>query len=428
MTLGVARLFDTPLQSGNASSGTAFAVSPTLALTALHCVSDFDGFTESASVTCQSLTWLRFGKGGAVRAQVIGYDTKLDVALLQMCDALPPEIEPIALTSGCFEQDLWYSLGFPDSVVANDGLDGFAISGRVTYAYATIRDGQSPAIQLSCRQSAAGAPLAGVSGAPVLLSQPVRAVGIIRWEHPSAKTNGLAVGAEIYASPVGEAAQALPRIAELIRPSAGPQPQRNASAERQLMQSLPLSSKGRLGRPLVRLGAVALIAVLLTGAGSTAVARTIWDHKPDLPAPTNSSGVGVTKSSAPSRPRNSKKPASTHKPTPTRTNPPDVPNFQPPRVQSRSCADTEIKLNPSSGPVGTTLRIVGSCFESGERIEITFHTTVISQPTADEDGSFSTTGKVPESYAKFGSNQYRVTASGKQSVRFDSQPFDLTGD
>jgi len=79
-----------------------------------------------------------------------------------------------------------------------------------------------------------------------------------------------------------------------------------------------------------------------------------------------------------------------------------------------------------SGPVGTTLSVTGRCFEPGEVVVIRFHTDTIAEPTADERAASSANGTVPNSYRPFAGTRFDVSATGKVSIRSDSQPFELT--
>lgn len=54
------------------------------------------------------------------------------------------------------------------------------------------------------------------------------------------------------------------------------------------------------------------------------------------------------------------------------------------------------------------------------------HTDIIAEPKADGTGGFIATGRVPSSYQPFAGTQFDMSATGKVSIRSDSQPFELT--
>src|SRR5262249_33896256 len=128
MTLAIARLEavwaarQAPGQpaSGGSQYGTAFAISPTLALTAFHCIGELDtGVVRTRRVR------LRF-RGGMVEAAVEGGDPGADYAVLRLLAALPPQEQPIRLVADCQTHERWYSIGFPAAV---PDVDGYAVAG-----------------------------------------------------------------------------------------------------------------------------------------------------------------------------------------------------------------------------------------------------------------------------------------------------------
>ena len=83
-----------------------------------------------------------------------------------------------------------------------------------------------PALQLYCRDAAAELPLRGLSGAPVLVGTPERAVGIICWNPVDGDAAPLK-GGQLFAVPVWALASdvsiaaACPEIAALVRATVG---------------------------------------------------------------------------------------------------------------------------------------------------------------------------------------------------------------
>jgi len=73
------------------------------------------------------------------------------------------------------------------------------------------------------------------------------------------------------------------------------------------------------------------------------------------------------------------------------------------------------KIDPVTGPVGTTVTVTGSSFGSSGAITITFNSTPVAAVTADAAGSFSTTFAVPQSAA--GARPVVVT-DGTRSATF----------
>jgi Trypsin-like peptidase domain len=443
MTLAIARLeafwSGLPAVDGGSSSagrryGTAFAVSPIRALTAFHCVGDL----ESGEIRSPRV-WLRF-RSGTIEASVEGGDAGADFAVLRLNMALPAAEEPLRLVGDCVPHERWYSVGFPAAVA---DVDGYALSGTVTLPDARILHGAA-AIQLHCEQSAASLPLEGVSGAPVLVGgSPTLAVGVVRWNPEADGTAGVAAGAAIFATPVAGIGAAVPLIAELLLPHHEAQHGRDQKAEKALMDQLPLARRGRLGGiSRVAIVATAATALLLSGGTAAVLATTgVLPGGRAAEAPATPGPATVT--TLPSRPPTTSPtttaarptserpvpppPQTTRAPRPSTTNPPPPPPPPPPVVTSRppDCS-TSITIQPSSGPVGTEITVSGNCFQPGERVDVRFHTDVISQVPASSTGSFVTSGTVPASYQPFAGSQFSVTATGKDSIRSDSQPFNLT--
>lgn len=136
----VARLV--PVDAGT-KPGSAFAVSPRLALTASHCVANRKGARVE----------LCFGDGSPVGASTLEASETDDIALLALDDPLPPDFEPIRLVeapSG-LEQRAFRLEGF--GVDRPPGSGVHAVDGHVVTAGARLFD--SPAVQLFSPQMAA---------------------------------------------------------------------------------------------------------------------------------------------------------------------------------------------------------------------------------------------------------------------------------
>jgi SAM-dependent methyltransferase len=175
----------------NVELGTVFAVTRHFALTAFHCVGDRNsGELEVSRVRC---IW----DGSANDAVVEDMDRRSDVALLRLTGRLHGNLQPVRLTREVSHHDPFIAPGAPAAVRE---VSGFAISGAVTWKGGRLEDG-TPALQLACRESAAGLPLQGLSGAPVLVGQHLHAVGVIRWNPPRHDQPILAAGAVVFAAP-----------------------------------------------------------------------------------------------------------------------------------------------------------------------------------------------------------------------------------
>jgi SAM-dependent methyltransferase len=187
VTLAVGRLEDA--RTGK-PLGTAFAVSARLALTAFHCVGDREsGDLRVRRVRCQ---WAE----GASSASVNDADPAADVALLRLDRELPSALDPVPLAG---ETPGRASFEAPGDPAAVSGVSPFTISGEIVSPRATL--GGVSVLQLLCRESVAELPLGGMSGAPVLAGQPLRAVGVLRWNQPRRDRADLAAGGTAFAAP-----------------------------------------------------------------------------------------------------------------------------------------------------------------------------------------------------------------------------------
>lgn len=188
MSLAIGRL-----AAGQEDGATAFAVTARLGLTAFHCVGD----RESGSLT-RPVVDIAF-RSGQVTARVEAWDADLDVALLAFEDPLPPGEVAVPLSDE-FGRGSYYVRGYP----AEAGGVEAAISGQIVDPDARLFQGLLPAIQLHSDQAGASHPLAlgGFSGAPVLVDDPARAIGLIRWNPPAEADDRFAQGAIVYATPM----------------------------------------------------------------------------------------------------------------------------------------------------------------------------------------------------------------------------------
>jgi SAM-dependent methyltransferase len=207
MTIAVGRLLN---RASGAVLGSVFAVTDRLALTAFHCVSDQHlRIIKIRQVRCQ---W----EHGYTDAAVADFDQLNDVALLRLVDRLPDGLKPIGLVSEAPEHTSYVAPGAPEDVA--NAVFSFAASGAITWRR-TRRRGGATVIQLSSRESAAGLSLHGLSGAPVLVGDPRRAVGVVRWNPESPDRPGIAAGGTIYAAPAAEVLRKWPQVGQIDRVS-----------------------------------------------------------------------------------------------------------------------------------------------------------------------------------------------------------------
>jgi TPR repeat protein len=178
----------------SAEGATAFAVSDGTGLTAFHCVGD-----RATGQLLRPTVTVAF-RSGSVCATVERWDAGLDLALLRFDDSLPPDEHAVAVSDEAGRVAFW-SRGYP---VASGGYE-VSLSGRIVDTDARLFETQVPALQLHCDQSSAPSPLplGGFSGAPILLDDPPRAVGVIRWNPPNPDNPRLGLGAIVYGTPIG---------------------------------------------------------------------------------------------------------------------------------------------------------------------------------------------------------------------------------
>ncbi|RYP88655.1 hypothetical protein EKO23_01835 [Nocardioides guangzhouensis] len=199
MNLAIGRLTESrlpetgPRHEQHDEGATAFAVAPTAGLTAFHCVGDRHSnrlLRPEVDITFRS---------GVVKARVEDWNADLDIALLTFVGALPAGEEPVPLSDE-FARSAYYVRGYPYEA---GGVEA-AFGGTIVDVDARPFPGPQPAIQLHSDQAGASHPLAlgGFSGAPVLVDDPPRAVGLIRWNPPAEVDERFAKGAIVYATPM----------------------------------------------------------------------------------------------------------------------------------------------------------------------------------------------------------------------------------
>ena len=177
--------------------GTAFLIADGYALTALHVVAD----RHSDQPVALGPVRLWF-PSASVEATLVFHDRQQDFALLRLassvCDEAGQPVSPLPLSPLC-EEDLtagvrsFLSVGFPEA-----RPDGLWISGEVRSTLSQV--GGSPALQLFSDEAAAGqgAPLAGLSGAPVWVDGAV--AGLLRWA--TLDDQGKSVAGSVFACPI----------------------------------------------------------------------------------------------------------------------------------------------------------------------------------------------------------------------------------
>ena len=167
MTLAVGRLVDA---ATGVKLGTVFAVTGRLALTAFHCVGDHR--SGKVRLRCE---WPE----GVSNAFIDSSDRLNDIALLHLDRELPPGLDPVRLTREAAEHSQFVAPGYPAEV---RDVSPFTVSGQITSLSGALANNR--VIQLVCSEAAALLSLRGMSGAPVLVGQPQRAVGVVRWNPP----------------------------------------------------------------------------------------------------------------------------------------------------------------------------------------------------------------------------------------------------
>ncbi|WP_426409240.1 trypsin-like peptidase domain-containing protein [Bradyrhizobium ganzhouense] len=164
------------LPDGGVIRGTAFLVTAELVVTAFHVVCDRNNPAPTAEL--RGAVRLVFPSGETDATIEPGcYDDLADWAVLRC--SKPRELKPLLLGHLEYAEEdsatiAWRSHGFPD--IKPDGMD---VVGTVTASSVPLQ--RSMVIQLFCQEASAGkgAPLPGLSGAPVIIDGVV--VGLLRF-------------------------------------------------------------------------------------------------------------------------------------------------------------------------------------------------------------------------------------------------------
>lgn len=176
------------LQNGQSiSRGTGTLIGPGRVLTALHVVANRQTDPPEPYPGEIVLTF----PGGTTSAVSSGLqDRKADWALLDC--ATPPATRPVQLDSAGDEDVSWETFGFPDA----NPRDGMVHTGTIEAIHAELEG--VPVHQLYSKQAAAGdgAPVKGLSGAPVLVGD--RLVGVLRF---ALMRDSKTVAGTLYACP-----------------------------------------------------------------------------------------------------------------------------------------------------------------------------------------------------------------------------------
>lgn len=171
------------------SRGTGFLVTERLVLTALHVVANRR--SETLEPYPGEIVLEFPGHRTTARVYETFFDRQADWVLLRCFD--PPAAHPIPLAYLDDSQKEWETFGFPDA----NPRDGMVQTGSVENVHADL-EGVS-AFQLFSKQAGAGdgAPVKGLSGAPVIVNEAV--VGVLRF---ALMKEGRTVAGTVYACPV----------------------------------------------------------------------------------------------------------------------------------------------------------------------------------------------------------------------------------
>jgi hypothetical protein len=186
-------------------TGSAFAVSSYLVLTAFHCVRG----SMPDEPTNERIDFVLAGID-PLRAAVAEWCAMSDVAMLRLDDPIPAGWEPFVLScpDESFRGESFQSPGFPvDRPFTGSPLTA---DGRLLDPVATMDEGIE-ALELFCKQVAAGRDPRGFSGAPVLMRLRWNAgegdrtgwaaVGVVRWAQPFPEGEGVGYGGALFACP-----------------------------------------------------------------------------------------------------------------------------------------------------------------------------------------------------------------------------------
>ena len=210
MNEAIAKIFSARPDTSKAEfRGTAFAVSGRLGLTAFHCVGD-----RNSRQILLSRIYLVFPRRLALEAEYLKGDADADFALVKFVEPLPTDFPCLRLVVDTFREERFHAPGYPATITATGPLDFFTVTGKVTEPFGSIQ-GVS-AIQLYSRESAADLSLHGLSGAPVLISDPLGAVGIVRWNPPRSDDEAHAAGGTLFACPIRSVLALCPELDQYV--------------------------------------------------------------------------------------------------------------------------------------------------------------------------------------------------------------------
>jgi hypothetical protein len=186
--------------------GTAFATSPSLAVTAFHCVGD-----RRRGILRFPLVQLVFPDGQRIDADVQPGSAEADFALLILRDPLPDDFVPLVLNADVTVGADWTATGFP---VAVPDTEHTTVGGKVRDPNGKLRGGIL-ALELFCDEAAAGRPLplGGLSGAPVRANPSGEVLGLIRWNPTAPDAPQLALGGQVFACPARTLIDQVPVLA-----------------------------------------------------------------------------------------------------------------------------------------------------------------------------------------------------------------------
>jgi hypothetical protein len=89
-------------------------------------------------------------------------------------------------------------------------------------------------------------------------------------------------------------------------------------------------------------------------------------------------------------------------------------------------AHPELTLNPVKGRMPARITVTGTGYQPHEKVEITAHIAVLATASADAHGAFTTKIRVPAgTFCPDG--QCTITAQGKNSIKWTTAPYDVTG-
>jgi hypothetical protein len=87
-----------------------------------------------------------------------------------------------------------------------------------------------------------------------------------------------------------------------------------------------------------------------------------------------------------------------------------------------------IFLSRDSGPGGSSVRVSGRGFKPGERVVLMYHTDEVGSTAADDQGGFVDVNvTIPTTLSAFAGTQFRMVATGQESLRSAMAPFTISG-